>query len=370
MSARRQFMLKVLSAAATIALIFSGAAHSGDETDAAFENIKELIAAEAYEEALDQADKLLAIEGLPDRDAAAALGQKATANAALGRDEEALAALGSALQLEPNDFWLLMRSCNQNLDSGFLAPARQDCALASRTLRHERKAASSDRKRQYLDYTQARIAIRQGNTARAQAFVSRLKKQADSGALFFGAWHVDRLAAQVLQRQRRFEEAAIVLSEGIRDFEEALVSSNENFQRLAAAVSVEDRSAMWFQFGVLMNYMDDPVEAQKAFETSFNLLPLPDNNNPPTKMLERAGYALCATEIQLQRAEQAINRCKWLANSVTYNTSYIAALGDAYVIAGDLTGALQTYEDALSKDPENGYLELRRDQIKDALDLQ
>lgn len=332
-----------------------------DQTIAA---IKQAITTEDYATAQSETEILLQIPDLPDDVAVSALGQLSTIYAAQGRNEEAIAAIGSALQIAPSDFWLLMRSCNLNLDHGFLAPARQDCAMASRALRHDRGGPMQEVMAQYLEITQARLALQLGETGKGQHYVTLLENRIENDSLAFGTWHVGRLRAEILSRDGDTEAALARLDKAKTTLNAALSSPDPQVRSLAQAVSAEERADMSFQLGLYLERLDRLDAALAQYEDAFAILPPPKPGTPLPDLTEAIAYASCSMNLLLRNGEQAVARCGWLSAQLPSSINYRDALGLAYEVSGEPQKALDTYNAALALDPGNQRLQDIRDTIE------
>ncbi|MGS4946648.1 hypothetical protein ACVDG3_14295 [Meridianimarinicoccus sp. RP-17] len=347
-------MRHTAATALLVAAVLGAALVAAEETDpvaAAFDGIETAIDAGDLGRARALVDGLLARPDLSDVDTAAALGQLATIETEAGRPEAAIAALGSALQFDPNNFWLRMRSCNVNRDFGFLAAARQDCALAGQALRHERDPGMAQLMHQYLDFTRANIALAFGDVEGGLALVRGL--EAAQETLYFAPWYLDALAGRLLSRGGDAQAALVRFRQALADYD-AVVEAPDGQGDI-------DRADLHFSIGQQLERLGRTDEARVEYDLAFAVLPDPgaDPEEPAAALpaqVETIAYAACSLNLRLERAAAAVDQCGWLSDRRPGRIAYLDALGLAYELSGDAARARAVHERARELDPDNPLL--------------
>lgn len=334
------------NAAALIVAVVLGAVSSAAEADEqvakAFDSITTAVEDGDFGGARSLVDLLLARPDLPDADIAAALGQLATIETEADRPEAAIAALGSALQFDPNNFWLRMRSCNANLDFGFLAAARQDCKLAAQALRHERDPGMAQLMRQFLDFTEARNALAFGDVKRGLALVRRLK---DEESLYFAPWYVYYLTGRLLSQDGDTVAA-------LEQFRQGLEAHKSEKETPKAGTDI-DRAVLHFYIGLQLERLDRSDEARTEYNTAFALLPETEVSASLPAQVETIAYAACSLNLLLENGAIAVDQCGWLSERAPDRIAYLDALALAYKLMGDADMAGAVRERALLVDADN-----------------
>ncbi len=285
--------------------------------------------------------------------AAMVLGQKATAHALREEPEQALAALQSALNFTPNDHWLLLRSCQDHAEAGYLPKAQRDCARARNLLRR----VPNDRRQlvlAYVNYSEAQLALAMDQPRLA---LERLDAIHESTPGEIADRYLNEVRASALIAQGDSAQAVKTLT-SVLDSESELGASEQAgllYRRgleLLSSASTEAGLAD-VRHAVELSRQDEIAARAKAAET----MRLTDEIKVTRAAKRTAEYAytLCAIHLRSGAVDAALRDCKSLSETDLgqQNHVYLDAWGLAQLKGGRPTEAAKSFSNALKKSPRS-----------------